>query len=86
MSRSMTKPAKKIRTSFVIMAYSSPVERIGNGFSPDAAPGGSGNSSPCRAGARVPSGFGCRKLLEKVTVGTYPGDGRERQAARDYTP
>ena len=56
------------------------------GFSPDAAPGGSGKCSPRRAGARMPSGFGCRKLLEKVTVGKYPGDGRERQAARAYSP
>jgi len=40
MSRSMTKPAKKIRTSFVIMTDTSPVERLGIGFSPDAAPGG----------------------------------------------
>jgi hypothetical protein len=77
MSRSTTKPAKKIRTSFVIMADTSPVERLGIGFSPDTAPGGSGNSSPCRAGARLPSGFGCGKLLEKVTVGKYPGDGRD---------
>jgi hypothetical protein len=76
-SRSMTKPAKKIRTSFVIMADTSPVERFGIGFSPDAAPGGSGKSSPCRAGARVPPVQDCRKLLEKVTVGTYPGDERD---------
>jgi len=68
------------------MADTSPVERLGNGFSPDTAPGGSGKSSPCREGTRIPPVQDCGKLLEKVTVGKFPGDGRDRQAARAYTP